>query len=62
MAINLNLFFSTLYLGNILGQIFIYSIIVISGAELAIFLSFFIVFYKKVYLMDITENFKNIKF
>ena len=62
MAINLNLFFSSLFLGNYTGQIFIFTVIVISGAELAIFLSFFIVYYKKVYLLDLSEIFKNIKF
>jgi len=62
MSVNLNFFFSAIYVGNVTGFIFIFYVIIVSGAELAIFLSFFIVYYKKVFLLDITENFKNIKF
>lgn len=62
LAINLNFFFSSIFLENSEGLIFMFFIIVVSGGEVAVFLSFFIVFYKRVFLSDLTEKFKNVKY
>lgn len=62
LAINLNFFFSSIFLDNSEGITFLFFIIVVSGGEIAIFLSFFIVFYKRVFLSDLVEKFKNVKY
>lgn len=62
LAINLNFFFSSIFLENSQGLLFFFFIIVISGGEIAVFLSFFIVFYRRVFLSDVLEKFKNVKY
>lgn len=62
LAVNLNFFFSSIFLDSSEGLIFLFFIIVISGGEIAVFLSFFIVFYKRVFLSDLIEKFKNVKY
>lgn len=62
LAINLNFFFSSIFLENSQGLIFLFFVIVISGGEIAVFLSFFIIFYKRIFLSDLVEKFKNVKY
>jgi len=61
IAINLNFLFFSMYLNSLEGIIFIIFIMAISAVEIVIFLSYFVVFYKRVYLLDLLENFNYLK-
>lgn len=62
LAINLNFLFFSLFLDSIQGIIFIFYIIIISAVEMVILLSFFVLYYRRVHLLDSVEAFKNIKY
>lgn len=61
MSINFNFLFFSIYLDSIQGIVFIFYIMIISAMEIVILLSFFILYYKKVYILDILESFNNMK-
>lgn len=61
ISINVNFLFFSIYLNSIQGISFVFYIIIISAAELAILLSFFIVYYKRVYLLENVVCLKNLK-
>jgi len=61
LAINLNYMFFSIYLNSIDGLLFILFIMMVSAVEIVIFLSFFVIYYKKLYLLDSFESFNYLK-
>lgn len=56
ISINLNFLYHSIYLNLNTGIIFNFYIIIISAAEIVILLSFFIVYFKRINILDINES------
>ena len=61
LSININFLFFSIFLNSMQGILFVFYIIIISAAEIVILLSFFILFFKRVFLFDFNESLKTIK-
>jgi NADH-quinone oxidoreductase subunit K len=60
LSININFVFATIYLDDIIGNIFVIFILAVSGSEIAIGLAFLILLYR-INDVLLTENILNLK-
>lgn len=60
LAINMNFLFATIYLDDIVGNIFVIFILAVSGSEIAVGLAFLLLLYR-IHDVILSENILNLK-